>query len=54
MVVQGKKSNYETDIFQDIIREISSITGKAYGINENGYRIAGCRRSSQSGFILNS
>jgi alanyl-tRNA synthetase len=34
MVVQGKKSNYETDIFQDIIREISSITGKAYGINE--------------------
>jgi alanyl-tRNA synthetase len=34
MIVQGKKSNYETDIFQDIIREISEITGKAYGINE--------------------
>lgn len=34
MVVQGKKSNYETDIFQDIIKEISSITGKNYGINE--------------------
>ncbi len=35
MVVQGKKSNYETDIFQSIIREISKITGKAYGVNEN-------------------
>ena len=34
MVVQGKKSNYETDIFQAIIKEISSITGKEYGVNE--------------------
>jgi alanyl-tRNA synthetase len=34
MVVQDKKSNYETDIFQDIIKEISSITEKPYGINE--------------------
>jgi alanyl-tRNA synthetase len=34
MVVQSKKSNYETDIFQDIINEISLITGKSYGINE--------------------
>jgi alanyl-tRNA synthetase len=34
MVVQGKKSNYETDIFQDIIKEITKITGKAYGVNE--------------------
>ena len=34
MVVQGKKSNYDIDIFQDIIREISSLTGKAYGVNE--------------------
>lgn len=34
MVIQGKKSNYDTDIFQDIIREISAITGKNYGINE--------------------
>jgi len=34
MVVQGKKSNYDTDIFQDIIKEISSITGKEYGVNE--------------------
>lgn len=31
MVVQGKKSNYDTDILQSIIGEISSITGKKYG-----------------------
>jgi alanyl-tRNA synthetase len=34
MVVQGKKSNYETDIFQSVIREISVTTGKKYGENE--------------------
>ena len=34
MVTQGKKSNYDTDIFQSVINEISSVTGKAYGINE--------------------
>ena len=33
MVVQGKKSNYETDIFQSLIKEISTITGRAYGVN---------------------
>ena len=35
MVVQNKKSNYETDIFQSVIREISAITGKKYGVNAN-------------------
>jgi alanyl-tRNA synthetase len=35
MVVQGKKSNYETDIFQSVIKEISEITGKPYGRNDN-------------------
>ncbi len=35
MVVQNKKSNYETDIFQSIISEISSITGKKYGADTN-------------------
>jgi alanyl-tRNA synthetase len=35
MVVQGKKSNYDTDIFQSIINQISAITGKKYGVNEN-------------------
>jgi alanyl-tRNA synthetase len=34
MVVQGKKSNYDTDIFQPVIKEISFITGKKYGENE--------------------
>ena len=34
MVVQGKKSNYDTDIFQSIINEISALTGKEYGKNE--------------------
>jgi alanyl-tRNA synthetase len=31
MVVQGKKSNYDTDLFQSLIKEISEITGKKYG-----------------------
>jgi alanyl-tRNA synthetase len=35
MVVQGKKSNYDTDIFQSIIREISEISGKKYGVNDS-------------------
>ena len=34
MVIQGKKSNYDTDIFQGIIAEIGNITGKKYGENE--------------------
>ncbi|MCD4696539.1 MAG: alanine--tRNA ligase, partial [Bacteroidales bacterium] len=34
MVVQGKKSNYDTDIFQDIIQEICRISGFKYGLNE--------------------
>ncbi len=35
MVLQGKKSNYETDIFQPVINEISRITGKKQGINDS-------------------
>ena len=34
MVVQGKKSNYDTDIFQSVIKGITDLTGKAYGQNE--------------------
>ncbi|MEI7705606.1 MAG: alanine--tRNA ligase [Deltaproteobacteria bacterium] len=30
-VVQGKRSNYDTDIFQSIIRAIEKIAGKRYG-----------------------
>ena len=35
MVVQHKKSNYDTDIFQSIIVEISKITAKKYGKDES-------------------
>ncbi len=34
MAVQGKKSNYDTDVFQDIIAEISKLSGIKYGENE--------------------
>jgi alanyl-tRNA synthetase len=30
-VVQGKRSNYDTDIFQNIIRAIEKVAGKKYG-----------------------
>ncbi len=32
--IQGKNSNYDTDIFQPIIRAISGLTGKQYGESE--------------------
>jgi alanyl-tRNA synthetase len=35
MIVQGKKSNYDTDLFQPVIKEISEITGKDYGIRDS-------------------
>ncbi|MEY2668366.1 MAG: hypothetical protein RJA59_1004, partial [Pseudomonadota bacterium] len=34
-VVQGKRSNYDTDIFQNIIRAIEKIAGKTYGHTES-------------------
>lgn len=34
MALQGKKSNYDTDIFTPIIEKISQITGKKYGEDE--------------------
>ncbi|WP_458627436.1 alanine--tRNA ligase [Winogradskyella sp. PC D3.3] len=34
MVLQGVQSNYDTDVFTPIIREIEIITGKRYGDNE--------------------
>ena len=33
-VMQGKKSNYDTDVFTPIINEISSLSGIKYGENE--------------------
>ena len=34
MVMQGKKSNYDTDVFQPLIQEIARKAGKVYGENE--------------------
>jgi alanyl-tRNA synthetase len=35
MVLQGKKSNYDTDVFTPIIREIEAITNSTYGPDED-------------------
>lgn len=34
MVLQGVQSNYDTDVFTPLIREVEIITGKKYGKNE--------------------
>ena len=34
MVLQGKQSNYDTDVFTPLIREIETITRKKYGVKE--------------------
>ena len=34
MVMQGKKSNYDTDVFQPLVQEIARKAGKVYGENE--------------------
>ncbi len=34
MVLQGKKSNYDTDVFQPYIQKLCEITGKTYGDNQ--------------------
>ncbi|MDX9749189.1 MAG: alanine--tRNA ligase, partial [Paludibacter sp.] len=34
MAIQGKQSNYDTDIFQPIIQEIATLCGIKYGSNE--------------------
>jgi len=31
MIVQGKKSNYDTDVFRPIIQEVERLSGKKYG-----------------------
>ncbi len=35
MAIQGKKSNYDTDIFQPLIQKISSLSNHQYGEQEN-------------------
>ena len=34
MVMQGKKSNYDTDVFQPTIGRIAELSGKQYGVDE--------------------
>lgn len=34
MVLQGKKSNYDTDVFQTVIAKLAALCGKKYGENE--------------------
>lgn len=34
MALQGKQSNYDTDIFTPLIEKISELTGKKYGVDE--------------------
>lgn len=34
MAVQGKRSNYDTDVFQPLIQDIAKISGVTYGENE--------------------
>ncbi len=35
MVLQGKKSNYDTDVFQPLIRKLGEMCGKKYGDNKD-------------------
>ena len=35
MVMQGKRSNYDTDVFQPLIQELAAKCGKKYGENED-------------------
>jgi alanyl-tRNA synthetase len=34
MVLQGKRSNYDTDVFQPLIQELARLSGKQYGSDE--------------------
>jgi alanyl-tRNA synthetase len=34
MVLQGKKSNYDTDVFQNIINELGNLCNTKYGVND--------------------
>ncbi len=34
MVLQGKKSNYDTDVFTDLIEELENVSGKKYGSSQ--------------------
>ncbi len=40
MVIQGKKSNYDTDVFMPLIKELEIISGKKYGQSNSKQDIA--------------
>ncbi|MEM9023272.1 MAG: alanine--tRNA ligase [Bacteroidota bacterium] len=40
MVLQGKTSNYDTDLFQPLIRQIASVSGQSYGAKDSPEDIA--------------
>ena len=54
MVLQGKQSNYDTDVFQPTIRRLAELSGKVYGQGSQGrYRDAGgCRPPAGDCFRL--
>ena len=35
MAMQGKRSNYDTDVFQPLIKKIGEISGKSYGVDKD-------------------
>ena len=35
MAIQGKKSNYDTDIFQPLIQKLAEMSGEKYGVDED-------------------
>ncbi len=35
MILQGKQSNYDTDVFQVLISELSALSGKKYGVDKS-------------------
>lgn len=38
-VLQGKRSNYDTDLFQPVIRSIELISGQKYSVNPTPFRV---------------
>merc|ERR1711965_472050 len=38
MVLQGKNSNYDTDVFTPLIKEIETLTASKYGTDQNTNR----------------
>ena len=48
-VLQGKKSNYETDVFAPIIQSIQDIVVKPYEFESSGYLLGGRTKKHKHG-----